>query len=141
MSRVAYFVILRQKPLLYGIGAVSLILVALVPTIQLNDEFVKYFDNRIEFRRDVDWATDHLTGVYTAEYSLPSQEEGGISEPEYLMNLEKFTEWLRQQPIVAHVYSYSDVIKRLNKNMNGDDDVFYKNSKQSRTCSAIFIAL
>jgi predicted RND superfamily exporter protein len=35
--------------------------------------------------------------------------------------LDRFTGWLREQPEVTHVYSYSDVIKRLNRNMHGDD--------------------
>ena len=42
--------------------------------------------------------------------------------PDYL---EEFTGWLRAQPEVAHVYSYSDIIKRLNKNMHNDDAAYY----------------
>ena len=93
----------------------------LLPTIELNDEFVKYFDNRVEFRRHADWASENLTGIYILEYDIHAKAEGGISEPEYLNNLAKFTAWLNEQPEVVHVYSYSDIIQRLNKNLHGDD--------------------
>ena len=56
---------------------------------------------------------------------MPATEPGGVSSPEYLEKLEAFTEWLRAQPNVTHVYSISDIMKRLNKNMNFDDPAFY----------------
>ncbi len=37
-----------------------------------------------------------------------------------------FTQWLRAQPETDHVASLSDVYKRLNKNMHGDDVAFYQ---------------
>ncbi|MFQ5937775.1 MAG: RND family transporter, partial [Acidiferrobacterales bacterium] len=50
----------------------------------------------------------------------------GINDPEYLNNLERFTDWLRTRPDIEYVYSYTDIIKRLNKNMHGDDESFYR---------------
>ncbi|HHO59724.1 MAG TPA: RND transporter, partial [Thiotrichales bacterium] len=38
----------------------------------------------------------------------------------------RFTTWLRSQPDVVHVYSYSDIIQRLNKNLHGDDPDWYR---------------
>ncbi len=103
----------------------ALSLTALVPTIDLNDEWVKYFDHRIQFRNDAEFGIEHLNGIYFIEYSVESREAGGISDPEYLGALESFTAWLREQPEVTHVYSYTDIIKRLNKNMHGDDPQWY----------------
>jgi predicted RND superfamily exporter protein len=92
-----------------------------VPTLELNDEWVKYFDESLEFRQDAEFALDELTGLYLLEYSVTAGSAGGISEPAYLETLEAFTGWLRTQPEVRHVYSYSDIVKRLNKNMHGDN--------------------
>ncbi len=115
------FVVARYKPILVVSAIVALSLTAFVPTIDLNDEWVKYSSHRIQFRNDAEFGIEHLNGIYFIEYSVESQEAGGISEPEYLRTLESFTGWLREQPEVTHVYSYSDIIKRLNKNMHGDD--------------------
>jgi predicted RND superfamily exporter protein len=100
-------------------------LALVIPTIDLNDQWVKYFDERFEFRQDAEFAIDNLTGLYPVEFSVRSGEAGAISNPSYLKKLEELTEWLRKQPEVVHVYSYTDIIKRLNKNMHDDDPAWY----------------
>jgi predicted RND superfamily exporter protein len=82
-------------------------------------------DERIDFRTDSDKAQAHF-GLYPIEYSVSAEGPGGISEPDYLSNLESFAAFLREQPNVTHVYSLSDVMKRLNRNMHGDDDAFFR---------------
>ena len=126
LTRLADWVIERRRGVLIGMGVVAVALAALAPTITLNDQFVRYFDHRIQFRNDADFAVKNLNGVYVIEYSVPGAGAGGISEPEYLERLGAFTGWLRTQPEVMHVYSYSDIIKRLNKNMHGDDATWYR---------------
>ncbi len=126
MEHLAAFVTARYRAILLGTGALSISLLAVVPTIDLNDQWVRYFDHRIQFRRDADFAIEHLGGLYQIAFSVEAQGSGGISEPVYLERLEAFTEWLRAQPEVRHVYSYSDIIKRLHKNMHADDPSWYR---------------
>jgi len=126
LERLGRFVIRRYRPILVTTGVLAIALTALVPTIDLNDEWVKYFDYRIPFRHDAEFGMEHLSGFYPMEFSVEAEEDGGISEPEYLNRLEQFTAWLRQQPEVRHVYSYTDVIKRLNKNLHGDAPEWYR---------------
>ena len=126
MDRLAEFVIINRGKLLWGIGLFIVVGVAMIPRNELNDVFVEYFDERIEFRRDTDKVAENLTGLYLIEYSLNSGENGGISEPEFLNKIEKFANWYRQQPDVMHVSVISDIFKRLNKNMHADDPAMYK---------------
>ena len=126
MGRFAEFVIAKQKPLLIGNMIIILALAALVPLNELNDQFVSYFDKSIEFRRDSDYASEHLTGVYYIDYALGTGESGGMSEPDYLANVAKFSQHLRSLPDVIHVQTISDTFKRLNKNMHGDDPTWHK---------------
>ena len=126
LEPVAELVTRRHRLVLATVGTVLVVLIALVPSIDLNDEFVKYFDHRIQFRPDAEWAMDNLSGIYLIEFSVPAGEPGGINEPEYLGRLEAFTVWLRQQDEVTHVFSYADIAKRLNKNMHGDDPDEYR---------------
>ena len=124
MDRLAEFVIRRYRGLLVGVGLPTLVLIAFIPTLDFNDQWVEYFDDRIEFRVDSDKAQEHF-GLYPIEYSIPANGPGGISEPEYLANLESLTNFMREQELVTHVYSLSDIMKRLNRNMHADDDGFY----------------
>ena len=126
MQRFAEFVILRRRRLLLGMGLGSLLLIACVPMNELNDDFVKYFSERIEFRRDADFASQNLSGLYLVDYSLESGEDGGISDPGFQQNIEDFANWYREQPEVIHVNVISDTFKRLNKSMHGDDPDWYR---------------
>ena len=139
MDRFAEFVIRRYRTLLVGVGLPALVLIAFIPTLSFNDQWVEYFDDRIEFRVDSDEAMNHF-GMYPIEYSIPAEGPGGISEPEYLDNLEAFTAYLREQEHVTHVYSISDIMKRLNRNMHADDDSFYR-IPEDRDLSAQYLLL
>ena len=125
MGALADFVIDNRRKLLVGIGAASAVVIAFIPTIDFNDQWVEYFDESIEFRRDSDRVKQYF-GLYPIEYSVPAVDAGGVSEPEYLKNLEAFADFLRTRPEVRHVYSISDIMKRLNKNMHGDDPAYYR---------------
>jgi len=140
MDRIADFVVDHRRSVLAGMGLLVIGLVAFVPNNELNDEFVKYFDQRVEFRVDTDFTTDNLTGLYNIAYSLPAGEPGGISEPAYLNRLEAFANWYRQQPEVMHVSSLSDTMKRLNKNLHGDDPAWYR-IPDSRELAAQYLLL
>ena len=116
----------HYKPVLVVTVLFSIVMTSLVTRNEINDSFVRYFDESIQFRTDTDFTTEHLSGGYSLEYSFPSLGEGGINEAEYLQGLEHFTHWLREQTNVDHVATYSDIIKRLNKNMHSDDESWYR---------------
>lgn len=139
MTRLANFVIENYRKLLVGITLVVLAFMALIPTITFNDQWVEYFDERVEFRTESDQALKYF-GLYPIEFSVPSLNAGGISEPDYLSHLEDFVLFLRSQPEVIHVYSITDIMKRLNKNMHGDDQGFYR-IPDNRELSAQYLLL
>lgn len=126
MNHLAEFVIKQQRRLIVVMTVVVIALISFLPQNQLNDEFVKYFDESVQFREDTDFTTRHLTGIYLIEYSMPAKDSGGIAEPEYLKSLERFAEWYRQQDSVLHVNVLTDTMRRLNKNMHGDDKQWYR---------------
>ena len=59
-------------------------------------------------------------------YDLDSGVANGINNPKYLQSLSEFTDWLRSEELVTSVYSYSDIAKRLNRNMHADDPNYYQ---------------
>jgi len=140
ISRYVEWVIRHKGRILVGTTATVLILAAFIPSIIYNDKFVEFFGKKVEFRQDADFMMENLTGAYTIEFSVPSGEEGGISNPEYLTKLEEFSHWLQDQPEVLHVLSFTDVMKRLNMNMNADDPGHYT-LPQSRDLAAQYMLL
>jgi predicted RND superfamily exporter protein len=124
-DRLGGYVVARSRPIAIGTAALAVALILLVPTNEVSDEFVKYFDETIQFRQDTDFTTANLTGIYQVQMSLGSGEPGGISNPSYLARLDEFSTWLREQPEVVHVSTLADTMRRLNMNMHGDDPAFY----------------
>jgi hypothetical protein len=126
MDRFADLVVKYRNPVLWGMTIVVLTLIAFIPRNELNDEYIKYFDTSIPFRNDTDFATTRLTGIYTIEYSLGSGVSGGVNDPAFLHDVDRFAEWYRKQPHVLHVNSITDIMRRLNMNMHGDDPAMYR---------------
>ncbi|MBT3505074.1 MAG: MMPL family transporter [Piscirickettsiaceae bacterium] len=140
MPAFAQFVIHRRRPLLFGMGLLALALMAFLPQNTLDDQFVEYFDETVDFRRDTDFSRANLAGIYTLQYSLKQGESGGISDPVFLKSVDQFSQWLRTQPEVMHVQTISDTFKRLNKNMHGDDPAYYS-LPESRELAAQYLLL
>ncbi|MFC3150292.1 RND family transporter [Litoribrevibacter euphylliae] len=126
MQKVATLTINKYRPILIGVLAIIIGFGAFVPKNELYDVWAEYFDESMPVRQAIDFTQFNLTGVATVEYSLAAREANGVTDPEYLQGLEKFTNWLSEQPEVAHVNSFIHVMKRLNKNMHADNPEWYK---------------
>lgn len=124
-TSLADFVLKYRNPIFWSILAMIFLTSSGISKIRLNDEFIKYFDRSYDFRIASDISAEHLAGLEIIDWALDSGEEGGINEPEYLQTVENFANWFRRQPEVRHVYSITDIMKRLNQNMHGDDPAFY----------------
>ncbi len=140
MEKLAEFVINKRKQVLLSTVAVTVLLSALIPLNIVNDRIWEFFDESVAFRVDTDYASEHLTGPYYLEYGLESNQPGGINNPEYLKVLDQYKDWLYQQEEVVHVNVLSDILKRLNKNLHGDDDNMYQLPK-NRELAAQYLLL
>ena len=123
---LANFVVRHYRALFWGSLAVILVLAAGVLRIELNDDMIAYIGEKYQIRRASDFMEQELTGGDTIEFSLSSGESGGINNPEYLATIDAFAEWYRQQAKVVHVDVFTDIMKRLNQNLHGDDPAWYR---------------
>ena len=123
-------VIRFYKPLLAGMTLVVVALVAALPTNHINDVFNEYFDETFDVRRVNDFAMREMTGMHRIDYSIHAGAPGATMEPEFLANLDRFTDWLSRQDHVVYATAFSDVIKRLNRDMHGGDEDWYRVPEQ-----------
>ena len=140
MERLADWVIRRRRPITWGIALIAIALLSFIPRNTFNDDFFKYFSEATTFRRDTDFISANLAGVYQIDYAIDSGASGGISDPAYLQKLEDFANWYRAQPEVAHVIAFTDIMKRLNQNMHGDDPAWYR-IPETRELAAQYLLL
>ncbi|MCH2159873.1 MAG: MMPL family transporter [Oleiphilaceae bacterium] len=125
MDKLASFIINNRNGVLIGSGIVTVVLFALIPLNQINDDFIAYFKESVEFRADTEFTSDNLTGIYNIAFSLEQGESNGISQPEFLRQVESFSQWLKSKPEVTNVETITEIFKRLNKNMHADNQDFF----------------
>jgi len=140
MDKVGDLVVARRWQLLIGTSVTIAVLTAGIVRIKLDDDYLKYFDHSFEIRTSTEFMEERLTGVNTLEFSLPSGEEQGIARPQYLSDIERFANWFREQPHVTYVSVLTDVVKRLNSNLHGDDPAYYR-IPESREAAAQYLLL
>jgi len=119
------WVVLHYKAILPFSALVLVASAYFVTENELNDIVVKYFDQSSELRQAVDAQEQYIGGMTNIDFVIDTDQVSGINDPGLLRDLEAFTQWLRDQPEVVHVFSMADTYKRLNKNMNNDDEQFY----------------
>ena len=126
MAGVAEFVIAHRKLLLLTTGILVIGMASGIMKLTLDNDIIRYFDDRYEFRRDADFIERRLTGLSSFDFPLRSGESRGVNNPDFLAEVADFTAWLRAQPEVTYVSSLTDTIARLNMNLNGDDPTHYR---------------
>ena len=138
MQRFGELMCKRPMTLLVVSSVVALGITALAPLNVANDKFVHYFDTSVDFRNDSDFMAENITGLYSMEFSLKAPD--GVADPDYLAKLDAFKQWWLTHDEVMQVSSVSDIFKRLNKNMHGDDPNWYR-LPENRELAAQYLLL
>jgi uncharacterized protein len=125
-GRFAEFVISNRRPLTLLFIFVLPIAFFGISRIALEDDYIRYFGKRFEFRQASEFTEERLTGLNVIKYSLPAASKGGIFDPAYLKSVDAFGAWLERQKDVVTVETVADVLKRINKTINREDVDFYR---------------
>jgi len=140
MSVIGTFIADKYKAVLSVSVVISAFLLALIPLNEINDDFVKYFDESVEYRQDTDWVSANLTGANLIQFNLQSGEPNGVSDPAFIQTVADFTEWALNEEVVTHVQSISDTFKRLNRDLNEGNKTFYS-IPETRELAAQYLLL
>ncbi len=140
MDRLSELILGYRKIFFWSMSIFLIILATGLPRIELYDKFIEYFDERYEVRQVADFLEDSMSGLNKIRYLMDSGEEGGINDPKFLTTVDNFSNWCLEQPEVVKVSSFVHTIKRLNKNMHGDDPAYYK-IPESRELTAQYLLL
>ncbi|CAH1606642.1 Predicted exporter of the RND superfamily [Vibrio jasicida] len=140
MDKLGDFVVTNRKALLPLSVLVIVVSASLIPLNKVNDESVKYFDSRSDFRQAADFMEERISGMTNISIAIKTNESQGIADPIFLNSIGRFTDWLRAQPETDHVATLADVYNRLNKNMHADDDAYYS-LPQDRELAAQYLLL
>ena len=104
------------------VAALIVLLLALpgLGRLQVNDDFVAYFDEALPFRAAAELTDRHLGGMYELEQQLIAVD-GSIHDPAFLAALDAYTAWLRAQPETGHVLAWTDTLRRIDGAVQAKD--------------------
>jgi len=81
--------------------------------IEIDDNFVDYFDKGTPFRIQTDRATELLAGPNHIEILVTNSGENGIFEPAYVNYLGDLSEYLRSIPVVSNASGFYDILANV----------------------------
>ena len=73
MAKLADFVIRKRRTLLMLTSVIILATAAFIPKNELNDDFVKYFDETVPYRAATDFMQENLSGMMSVEISVKNR--------------------------------------------------------------------
>jgi predicted RND superfamily exporter protein len=124
-GKLAEFIIRHRKPSFIITLLVSISIISFIPFNKINDDPALYFKQGNSYRDAIDFSQKTLPGAFDINFSLSCGSDGCIHDPLFLAKAEEFEKWLLVQPNVESVASYVDVIKRINRNLHGDEPSHY----------------
>jgi len=107
------------------IGLASILLANQITNLYFDDDFDSYFDRVDDWVEVKNIVNDEFGSSFFIFANISSEKTDGITSPGYLEKLDEFAKWLEAQDEVTTVTTVADVIKTLNKNMNGGSEEYY----------------
>ena len=126
MSAFALWVIKHKTSILLSMLCLITVLGYSATQNKLNDNWINYFTENVPVRVATDVLEQRISGADFLEYNIRSGKSQGINDPEFLAYLDSFVLWLRAHPQVEQVTSITDIMKKLNRVMHGDDEKWYR---------------
>ena len=108
-KKLGEFSVKNYKKLLVIVPVISCFLIAFIPLNKTNDNPLKFYSERYtSMAADSEWLSDRLGGTFPVSYEL-TNDEGLVSDPKFLFEVDKFSEWLASNEEVLHVNSLSKI--------------------------------
>ena len=119
--KIAIFSLSNKKAFLLIIPLSSLLMILLIPMNKLDmNPTQMYSEKYTSYGSDVLWLDKKLGASFPISFKATS-DNGSVSNPKFLEDLDNFSMWLEKQNEVTHVTSLARTMKSLNKSMHGDD--------------------
>ena len=110
--------------LFWGSTALIVVTLALLPLNKIDFNRFTFVDKDSDFHHVITALAEKIGNDQSLVYSISSGEYYGITEPEFLKQIDDFSVWLEEQPQASFVTSYTDYLRSRNKSEHDDDDAY-----------------
>ena len=118
--------VLRHSRLWIGLFAAGAAIAVIgLFRIGYDDHVLRYFDTRYQLRQDSETIQQRLTGLDSLQFSFEAPAGASVFDPAFLRSVDRFATWLEAQPDVVAVNALPELLKDINRSMNGEDPEAY----------------
>jgi predicted RND superfamily exporter protein len=125
LERLGIFIFNFKYTLLITMGTISIVLFSFLANLYFDEKWDNYFDRVPAWLEVKDVVDKEFGSSFFLFADIKSDQSDGITDPTYLRKLEDFSKYLEEQYTFINVTTVSNVIKTLNKNMNGGQEEYY----------------
>ena len=96
-----------------------------IPKLKIDSNLINLFDKEVEIRQSAEFIMENITGPMSYSIVLDSKKQDGVSEPNFLKNIERFyRDYQSAFPKdIRHIDSLLDIVKEYNILLNGQDQI------------------
>jgi len=111
----------RATPVLVTSAALVLVCAAAIPRIVIDTDYLSFFDESSEIRREFEAVNRLLAGTVPIYISLRSDQSGAFRDPEVLHAVERIQRDAEAIPAVSCTLSLVDTVRVMNRVASRDD--------------------
>jgi predicted RND superfamily exporter protein len=114
----------RGNVLFWASALIIVVTLGLLPLNKLDFDRFTFVDEDSDAHHVLTALSEKIGNDQALAYSIDSGEYYGITQPEFLQQVETLSIWLEAQPESSFVTSYTDYLRSRNKSDNDDDEAY-----------------
>ncbi len=114
----------RGTALFWGSAVIIVATLAMLPLNKLDFNRYSFVDEDSDFHYVMTALREKIGNDQSLVYSIDSGQYYGITEPEFLEQVNAFSTWVESQPEASFVTSYTDLLRSLNQSEHDDDPAY-----------------
>lgn len=98
--------------------------------LEIDDDFVRYFDSENEFRLDSEFIASKEFGSNNIEMVVLSGDASGIFDPRYIEVIQRLVEQIRSHPDILNAYSIVDALDPIKTHFGNEVELAQLSKEQ-----------
>lgn len=125
IRQVSALVTERGNALFWGLSVIIVVCLAMLPLNKVDFDRFEFIDKDSDFHRVITALAQKIGNDQSLVYAVDSGQYYGIADPAFMREVERFADWLEEQPDVSVVNSYVGMLKTLNEAENDNDPAWH----------------
>lgn len=121
LARLAQWTSRRPGAWIAGFALAVAVAAAAIPNIEIDTDYLSFFDEDAPVRRDFEAVNERLSGAVPLYVALRGPGAGSFREPEALRAVERIQAAAERLPGVSRTHSLADTVRVMNRALAADD--------------------